>query len=219
MNLLKSFEAVEELVFEVASWVIFIPKTLCKAIFHPGWVARYVVSEAQKKPEERHQEYMSPILFWLIVGVLPYALILQYRSSGSTAADEVMSTTLPNAAGMLALGPLALVVLPALLRKQPVDRAWLRQLFEAECLAFTPVLVSGVPFLLAQLHGVAEDSLLEFVSVAPFVIFGLIPFSFAQDAILKEELGMTDGRIRVVSSVATAAVMLVACILVVLLTG
>jgi hypothetical protein len=73
MDFIQTLHSLEEAVYEIVTWVLFLPKTFVKVFFRPDWIQAYVTAEFDKEPAERFQAYLSPILFWLIVAVVPYA--------------------------------------------------------------------------------------------------------------------------------------------------
>ncbi len=71
MDFGKLFQSVEDAVYEVMVWILLLPKTLIRSLFRPRWVIQYVNEEWEKKTEDRFDEYLSPVLLWLMVAVLP----------------------------------------------------------------------------------------------------------------------------------------------------
>ncbi len=82
MDFIKLIQSFQDLVFEVVAWALFVPKTLFRALLRPDLMVKYVDSELQKEIDKQFDEYMPPVLFYLIVGVIPVAL---YRWVGGFA--------------------------------------------------------------------------------------------------------------------------------------
>src|ERR1700730_5777709 len=95
MDILKVLQSVEDLIYEVALWIVFIPKTFFRVVLHPRWCHTYVVAEFQKDSKERFEAYMSPVLFWLTTGVVPYLFVIDYLmgEKQSRVAQEVEFST------------------------------------------------------------------------------------------------------------------------------
>ena len=91
MDLIKLLKSVDDFIYEIALWVLFVPRTFFKILFRPRWVCTYVEAELQKDKQARFQEYLSPILYWALVGLVPYFFVLGALSSvtESRVASEV----------------------------------------------------------------------------------------------------------------------------------
>jgi hypothetical protein len=63
-------------------WFILIPKTLAKIITDPGWVPGYVTKELKQEGAARFDDYISPVLLFLLASLLPYAVINTLPSPG-----------------------------------------------------------------------------------------------------------------------------------------
>ena len=71
------FAAVEKALFEVATWVFLIPKTLYLVLSHPSKVPEYVKSELNPREEGRTRFHgtVSPLLLFLLVALGPFLLV------------------------------------------------------------------------------------------------------------------------------------------------
>lgn len=72
MDLQKFLRAVEDFIYEIALWPALIVKTLIQFTLRPERVHQYVEVELAKAEDVRYDEYMSPVLFWLLIGFAPY---------------------------------------------------------------------------------------------------------------------------------------------------
>lgn len=167
----KTFEAVDGVVFEIASWLVFVPKTLHRVVVDPGWIVPYLNDEHDKEPKERHLAYMPPVLFWLVAGVLPLVALWWFRAHATGTGTTRWDDALWN--GALALGAMPSLVAAGLapLERGPVDRRWMRRTFEAQCLVYTPLLVFGLPTAALLANGWVPD--VSDVPVATLVVEGL----------------------------------------------
>ena len=73
MDLVKLIQSLQELVFEIFVWILLLPKTLFRALTRPDLMVKYVNSELQKDPEKQFDDYLSPVLFFLLLAVIPAA--------------------------------------------------------------------------------------------------------------------------------------------------
>ncbi|MEO1021673.1 MAG: hypothetical protein AAFW89_03955 [Bacteroidota bacterium] len=123
MLFLRVISTLEELIFQFAVWLILLPKTIRKVLFRWSWAYHYVKQELEKEQEARFQDHLSPILFWVIVAVIPfYALGFEFFQDffSDTKFGNFKSlgfeTTLFGVACLLTVPPLVFAV--RLQRKQ-----------------------------------------------------------------------------------------------------
>ncbi len=76
MSQFKILQALEDVIFEIMAWIMLLPKTLFQVIFAPTKAIKYVNEEWEKKLEDRFDEFLSPIFFWILVAVLPLTYTL-----------------------------------------------------------------------------------------------------------------------------------------------
>lgn len=74
-NFGKLLESIEDLVFKIITWIIFIPKTIYKVLLHWEWAPGYVKAELKAEEKERFDEYISPVFLFLAVAILPAAIV------------------------------------------------------------------------------------------------------------------------------------------------
>lgn len=151
MKLLKSLE---ELLYELVSWLIFYPVTMWRSIVRPLGMMRYADIELTDKPEDQYQDTLSPPLFLLITLLLSQGLSASLPSvyDPTEAARELGSgSNLLIARGVIfGIYPLCMAV--TLLRSKMVSitRNSLRPPFFSQCYVAAPfafVLVLGLDFL------------------------------------------------------------------------
>lgn len=68
VNVLEDFE---KLAYKILMWVILVPKTVIKVILDPGFVPEYVRGELASEKGRQFDEYISPMLLYLGVTLLP----------------------------------------------------------------------------------------------------------------------------------------------------
>jgi hypothetical protein len=151
MKLLKSLE---ELLYELVSWLIFYPITMWRSVVRPLSMMRYADMELTDRPEDQYQDTLSPPLFLLITLLLSQGLSASLPSiyDPSEAARELGSgSNLLIARGVIfGIYPLCMAV--TLLRSKTVSitRNSLRPPFFSQCYIAAPfafLLVLGLDFL------------------------------------------------------------------------
>src|SRR5437016_3572875 len=110
MNILKILQSLEELLYELALWVILLPKTFFKVLFQPQWTYTYLISEWEKEPGDRYEHYMSPIFFWVIIAVSPYLMFFNSFASKDVIHNLSVETRFLVVASILLGWPLGVAV-------------------------------------------------------------------------------------------------------------
>ncbi len=90
MNWLKIISEFERFVFQVTVLIVLAPKTFIKISLNPGWVSSYLFNESRKDVEERFDEYLSPIVYWIIFSVIILVFqVLFWEHIGATIGSIV----------------------------------------------------------------------------------------------------------------------------------
>jgi hypothetical protein len=151
MNVLTILRSVEELLYEVMSWLLFYPRTLFMTLTHPLKTMRYSDQEQQDKPDQQYLETLSPPLFLVLSILLAHGLELlfgfQMDQGRTTVSHFVMGSDqnlLIFRALMFSLHPLVFAWAWLKLSGHKIDRDTLRPPFFAQCYlsGATSILVS-----------------------------------------------------------------------------
>lgn len=163
MNTLRILQSIEDLVYEVALWIIFIPRTFVKVLRDPLWAYSYVDAEFRKETSKRFEHYIPPLLFWITTGLIPYLLLFDYLKSiaQSRIAQESewsqflqlpWETRLLIVAVFALAGPLGFSALIQKAKRESIDRETLKRTFYTQCLCFTPATCFLLPFVAITLR-------------------------------------------------------------------
>jgi hypothetical protein len=185
MDLLKLLRSLEDLVVEIALWIILLPRTLFSVIVNPVKLARYFDRIQDTDAKERDDEYLSPVLFWLIFG--PVSLIICFTQLdqralalyGASAGERVLTASL-----MLLGPPLGFALASVLLRHEPVSRRSLGRQFALQCYFHAPI-----AFLLV-VYGALATRFGEDVGGAigtGIMVVGLVWFVIAEFRVARRE--------------------------------
>lgn len=147
MGLMGWLKSLDDLLYEVMSWLVFWPVTLWRAVRHPLRMMRYAGSELNDTPEHQYEDVLSPPLFLLLSLVIGHAIEVALVGDSpivrSTAglAGFISSDTdlLAMRLGMFAIFPLIAAVRALRSGRQPLTRDALRRPFYAQCYAATPM--------------------------------------------------------------------------------
>ena len=83
MEQLSVLRTIEDAVFEIANWPWDMARLAWMSL-RPWKVQAYVKAEWIKEPDKRFKDTMSPIMFWLILVVLPCFLLLDHHLQQAT---------------------------------------------------------------------------------------------------------------------------------------
>ena len=185
MDFAKLFKSVEDAVYEVMVWLLLLPKTLIQTAVRPKWAMEYIDEEWEKKPDERFDEYLSPVMLWLLSAVIPLTIaFIISRPDIESAQDflkalsnDIYSTTL-----YMMLVPFVYIVGVEWLNKTPVRRSSLKISFYRHCYALAPAQVLTVLF-----SGVSV--------ISPLMLFAvLLVIPFYEAFVYQMELKIGFGR-------------------------
>lgn len=197
MDLFNLLQSLEKFLFEVALWFYLVPKMFLKVLFQPSWADNYVSEEIQKKESERYDHYLSPLIFFVLISVIPWLFIVfNYK----ILISSIVNTSVPildnleYAVLILALlnlaNPLWFSILIQRAKKEAVGRKSIERIFHIQCLYFAIAnffLFIAVNLYLAQMVN---------FPVALFGIFlpALLWLIYAQWYLLSHELNVRSGQ-------------------------
>jgi len=158
MDLTKLLQAIEEFIYEIACLTVLIPKTFFLLSFRPGLVHAYVTQELEKPKDERFDRFASPLLFWLVTGILPNFAVLSIFASLPAIRELVppdywisqfLHLSVENrfvALSAFAVSiPLAFAITIARAQKAETSRNSLREPLYTQCYCLSPLLFACVP--------------------------------------------------------------------------
>lgn len=142
MDFMRLLKSLEELLYELVSWLIFYPLTFWRALSRPLQMMRYADVELGDRPEDQYEDTLSPPLFLLITLMLSEGMArlmpLVHRS------DELGGELASNGNLLIARGVIfsvfPLVMAVTLLRRkgQRLTRDTLRPPFYSQCYVAAP---------------------------------------------------------------------------------
>lgn len=175
MNFGQLFQSAEDAVYEVMVWILLLPKTLFRTMVKPRQMMEYVAAEWEKKPEERFDEYLSPVLLWLIVLVAPLTLFAVVGDpENSKVAERLPEITLYSM-----IVPFTYIAWVEMANKEPVKRSTLKRAFYKHCYMLTPGLLIAVVLSLVALF------------FAPLALLALVAIPFYEAFVFEAELGIS----------------------------
>ncbi|HYB42620.1 MAG TPA: hypothetical protein VEL75_12655 [Candidatus Methylomirabilis sp.] len=221
-KLLKSLEGA---VFEMALWVLLLPKTLLQVLRRPVWVFDYTTAELAKPEADRFDDYLSPVSFWLLLAVGPYlwgASVVRHRYSppGDASGDVISHLPIINryliTALLLVAAPLTVAVIFSLIRGHGLARRVLQPHFAVQCYLQTPALLGVMPIVVALLfapHAAALEHFRGSLFIIGFAGASIIWLLTAETRYLVRDL-KTDARraFRIAAGGLALSALIVACL-------
>lgn len=143
MDFMKVLKSLEELLYELVSWLVFYPLTLWRTLISPMSMMRYADLELADRPEDQYDDVISPPLFLLITLLIAQGIsTLMPRGAADTAAEAALAasdTNLLIARGVIfGIFPLAMAVTLIVSKEIKVTRDTLRPPFFSQCYVAAP---------------------------------------------------------------------------------
>ena len=144
MTQFKILQALEEVIFEIMAWIMLLPKTFVQVIFKPRETVQYVNDEWKaEKPENRFDEFLSPVFFWIIVAVLPltYALLSEKDLQQSGFLAIFLENKIISGAGIASLLLMTYLTWIELVNDRPIRKSALQRMFYIQCYITSPAVL------------------------------------------------------------------------------
>jgi hypothetical protein len=138
--------SLDELLYELMTWLFFYPVTLWRAVRHPLRTMDYATSELGKDHSEQFRETLRPPIFLLVTLILAHVVEIaavgdsKLVSSHAGLADLINDDTTLIVFRIIAfaLFPVTMATIETWLMREPVDRGTLQQPFYAQCFLAAP---------------------------------------------------------------------------------
>ncbi|AMS39817.1 hypothetical protein Amn_53500 [Aminobacter sp. Y103A] len=141
MDFMRLLKSIEELLYEVVSWLLFYPLTMWRALRDPDKMMRYANVELSDDVDEQYQDTMSPPMFLLLTLLIVHGLELGFISDRSWVAPSMLasdSNLLIFRAVVFSVFPLLMAVKLLRFRGARIDRATLKPPFYSQCYVAAP---------------------------------------------------------------------------------
>ena len=171
MDIGKLLQGLEEMIFDVACLAVLVPKTFFSLAPFPGRVHRYVSEELAKKTEERFDRFASPLILWVVCGILPNFIFMSIviglpeirkviAAEGNVLVSQLLALPAESSfavvtAFMVSL-PLAFAVVIAREGKKEATKTSLREPLYTVSYCTAPILFAASPLwflVVAQVKG------------------------------------------------------------------
>lgn len=151
MDFVKWINSLDELLYEVSSWLIFFPLTLWRSIARPLGAMAYAEQQLALAETEQYRAALNPPLFLAIALLLAHGLTVALGQADEIVARQHgMAALIKDDASALVLRLVVFAAFPMLAatrlirrRHAPLDRVTLRPAFYAQCYP-TAILAVGL---------------------------------------------------------------------------
>ncbi len=151
MDFMKVLKSLEELLYELVSWLVFYPMTMWRSLTGPMNMMRYADVELSDGLEDQYDDTLSPPLFLLITLLISHGLSTAFPSiSDSAELPKILTfgTNLLIARGVVyGIYPLSMAVMLLRMKSAKISRNMLRPPFYSQCYVAAPfAFVMGLGF-------------------------------------------------------------------------
>lgn len=144
MNFMTLLRSVEDLLYEVVSWLVFYPVTLFRCIAHPVRMMQYAETELRDKLEEQFPDVLSPPLLLFLTIIIAHLISLM--ALANAVARPGLLADAQNLiifrAVLFSIFPLLLALQSVRKREKRLTRANMRPAFYSQCYAAVPFVLS-----------------------------------------------------------------------------
>lgn len=195
MSLPTLLNTLEGLVVETALWVLLVPKTLFHVIRRPQLIPSLAEAPSGDAEGQVHDEYVSLVLLWLIVGVVPGIPMITTEQGPQWIAHALLGrlsveSSIVAAATLLLLAPLSFAMGQCLVTGRRLARSTLRRPFVIQRGCFAPLFLAYFLALATHLQATLTVHERVYGSVTYLVLSaGVVWFSFAEYVVLRLECG------------------------------
>lgn len=194
LDFMKIIRSIEELLYEVITWLLFFPLTLWRCVRHPGTLTAYTTEELQDAPDQQFTENISPPLF-LMLSVLVSHLVelsLGLRTDAVAGMSRGTQLVFGSEQNLLAFRTLSFALFPMVMavgvlrrRKLPFNRETFRGPFYLQCYIAAPFcLAVSIGLQLVRVGGAMSKP-----AGAALLLAGLVWYLWVETRLFEQELG------------------------------
>jgi hypothetical protein len=142
MNFMQLLQSLDNLLYEVMSWLVFFPITLWRTVSRPLQMMEYADSELKDRPERQYEDTLSPPLFLLLALLVSHSIGLAFGEGVNpiVASKTGLAAYIDSDGKLLLLRLVFFSIVPLMLAaalliglRQPVTRERLKPPFYAQC--------------------------------------------------------------------------------------
>jgi hypothetical protein len=222
MDFLRIIRSLEELLYEVMTWLVFYPRTMWRIVATPGRMMRYSDAEQADAPDKQYTDTLSPPLFLMLTVLIGHGIGLGLGTKRPEATTELAKALLESEQNKLIAGSLlfslfALVSATTAVARRglTLDRSTLRGPFYSQCYLTAPfALAMSVASMLATPPARGTG-----LAAAAVALVGVVWYLWVETAWFRLELDLGGGRAFLVAAWAILKAAFISLVCLVLLTA
>lgn len=150
MTFLHILKSLDELLYEIMTWLIFYPVTLWRSVRHPLRTMQYALDQLSKDDPEQFRETLRPPIFLLLTIILAHVVELALVGDSPVVASHSGAADLiDDDRGLVIFRIVAFSIFPVILAavetrlsRQPINRDTLHAPFNAQCFLAAPYVLA-----------------------------------------------------------------------------
>jgi hypothetical protein len=155
LDFIKVIRSLEELLYEVVTWLVFYPRTMWRILAHPAATTRYSEDEQTDAPAEQYTDTLSPPLLLMLTILIAHGFEIGMGAKMPETKTAVARALFGSEQNLLMLRALLFSIFPLVAattllgrRQLVLDRTALRGPFFSQCYLTAPfalvISVAGV---------------------------------------------------------------------------
>ena len=158
MDFLKLIQSLDELLYEIMSWLVFYPVTLWRALTKPLKMMDYSEAELGDPAEQQYSDTLSPPLFLLLTVALTHAVELSLVGQDQLVTDRTgLSVFISDDSSLILIRVAFFSIFPLIMaarmvraRHVKLDRGPLKPPFYSQCYVTAPfaMIISAASILM-----------------------------------------------------------------------
>lgn len=194
MRFIQGLKSLDDLLYEVMTWLVFYPVTLWRSLRHPLRTMEYARTELTKTDDVRFRDTLRPPVFLLVCVIIAYVIELAAVGEDAVVSSQTGAANLiADDQSMMILRIFAFALFPVImasvetsLRGKHIDRDTLQAPFYAQCYLAAPFV------LVLSLAVTAIRSPTQWIE--PAALMAIVPASLVYVAIEADWLVRSTGR-------------------------
>jgi hypothetical protein len=165
LDFIKLIRSLEELLYEVVTWLVFYPRTMWRILAHPAATTRYSEDEQADAPAEQYTDTLSPPLLLMLTILIAHGFELGMGARMPETKTAVAKALFGSEQNLLMLRALLFSIFPLVAattllgrRELVLDRTALRGPFFSQCYLTAPfaLVISVAGVLVRMAPGAAK---------------------------------------------------------------
>ena len=197
MDFIRIIRSLEELLYEVMTWLVFYPRTMWRIVATPGRMMVYSDAEQADAPDKQYTDTLSPPLFLMLTILIGHGLALGLGTEAPEATTKVGKALFDSEqnrliAGSLLVSLFALVAATTAVTRRGllVDRSTLRGPFYSQCYLTAPfALAIAVASIVSRLPARGMG-----LAAAAASLAGVVWYLWVETTWFRLELDLDGGR-------------------------